>query len=379
MTTIAEGGTDPGVESGSTLRTVAPIVFECTADKIVASSPRARRRLRVAPHVAALLMSARAGLKDAPVDDPLVARLIAAGFLVPEDATDQIPEPWRVWGTTAWSFHTRIRDTDFVPGSQGGTPERTAAFNEHVTSRPMPETSRAETDDRILLLPRVRHPMTASYRDVLEGRRTHRDFEDRPVDLDRFADMLHYCFAPLRFVDAGPMGVMQLRAAASGGARHETTAFAVVWNVDGITPGLYHYDDIRHGLVPLAPSVSREELERITFRQGLFTTAAFGVLTVAVADRLSWKYQHPRAYKILLQDVGHVAQVFSMTAAALGLGAAVTGAFKDTETDDLLQLDRPCEFTTFALACGHPILRPDGLPLRIKPPETAQASRRARP
>src|SRR4051794_10289413 len=43
---------------------------------------------------------------------------------------------------------------------------------------------------------------------------------------------------PLRFADDGPMGVLQLRAAAAGGARHETEAFVFVVTVAGVQPGL---------------------------------------------------------------------------------------------------------------------------------------------
>jgi SagB-type dehydrogenase family enzyme len=233
---------------------------------------------------------------------------------------------------------------------------------------------RAAPSERVLLLPRVRTPLSVPYRDVLEGRRTHRDFEDRPIGLDTFSDMLHYCFAPLRFADAGPMGVLQLRASASGGARHETEAFVFALNVTGVRPGLYHYDTIRHGLSPLGGRAGRAELEHLTHHQGFFRQASFGVLTAAVAHRMAWKYHHPRTYKLLLQNVGHVAQVFSMTATALGLGAAITGAVRDTEADTLLGLEQPGEFTTFALACGFPVRGPDGLPLALRTPSEAPAS-----
>ena len=50
------------------------------------------------------------------------------------------------------------------------------------------------------------------------------------------------------------------------------------------------------------------------------------------------------------------AQGFSMTATLLGLGTAVTGPIRDSDTDDLLRLLQPGEFTTFAMACGRPRL-----------------------
>ncbi|WP_052849915.1 SagB/ThcOx family dehydrogenase [Streptomyces avicenniae] len=362
---------------GDLLYAVDPLVIEATAAGLVVSSPRLPTRLHVQPHIADLLLAARDGVTPdgGGVAAPgAVAHLARAGFLVPKEDTAAEPGiPWDAWGVTAWSLHNQTRDTPFV-GSRSDDPAHLRDVLEEIASRPRPSAVRAPRTDRILLLPRVRAAMDVPYRDVLERRRTHRDFADEPIGLDTFSDMLHYCFAPLRFADAGPMGVLQLRAAASGGARHETEAFVFVLHVTGVRPGLYHYDPVRHGLEPVAPDAGRDTLEHLTYGQGFFRHAAFGVLTAAVSHRMSWKYRHPRAYKLLLQNVGHVAQVFSMTATALGLGASLTGAIRDTEADALLGLDSPAEFTTFALACGVPLRGPDGLPLSIRTPQEPPAT-----
>ncbi|MFJ4680344.1 SagB/ThcOx family dehydrogenase [Kitasatospora sp. NPDC088783] len=361
--------TGPVPATASGLRTVDPLVIEASRGTFLISSPRTAKRLKVEPHVLDLLLSARDGLDEnrSPTGDRgTVHLLVEHGFLVTGNGS--VPAPWDTWGITAWSFHQRVRDTPFIDDSSPGLAERYARM---VADRPQPSSLRPPPTDRILLLPRVRTQCESGYLDVLQNRRTHRHFEDRPLDLDRFSDLLHYSFAPLRFTDAGAMGTLQLRAAASGGARHECEAFVLVFNVDHVEPGLYAYDGVRHGLVPLDRTVTREQVEWLTFRQRFFTDSAFGVFTASVADRMAWKYRHPRAYKLMLQNVGHVAQVFSMTAHALGLGAAVTGAIRDTETDDLLGLDTPMEFTTFAMACGFPRKQQDGLPLGIRTPRRA--------
>ncbi|MFF4398661.1 SagB/ThcOx family dehydrogenase [Streptomyces sp. NPDC001480] len=367
--TASENGTSiaPSKESLGKLRTVDPLVIEALEGKFVISSPRNRLRLRVRADIVGLLLGARDGLDGNWPDgtpEAAVKCLADYGFLVLEN--QEPPTPWADWGTTAWSFHNRIRDTDFIDGSE----EAAQRYVEKLSARPRPSSVRRPPSERILLLPRIRVRCEAPYLDVLESRRTHRHFDDTPVDLDRFSDMLHYSFAPLRFADAGPLGTLQLRAAASGGARHECEAFVFVFNVSGVEPGLYMYDGIRHGLVPVDENAGREQAEYLTHHQGFFVSCSFGVFTAAVAERMSWKYPDPRAYKIMLHNVGHMAQVFSMTASALGLGAALTGAIRDSDADSLLQLDEPREFTTFAMACGIPSPGPDGLPQSIKTPRT---------
>lgn len=358
----------PAQPPSTVFRAVDPLVVEVSRDSFVVTSPRASKRLKVDRAIVDLLLGARDGLGASwPTtrEAPAIRRLIDFGFLV--ERTEPVPTPWDDWGTAAWSFHNRIRDVPFMVNEPSELADR---YVEEISARPRPSSMRHQHLERILLLPRVRTRCDAAYLDVLESRRTHRHFEDTPVPLDVFSDLLHYCFAPLRFADAGPMGVLQLKAAASGGARHEAEAFIFVFNVTHVDPGLYAYDGIRHGLVPLrdADCSGRDVLEDLTFHQKFFETAAFGVITAAVAERMSWKYRNPRAYKFLLQNVGHLAQVFSMTAHALGLGAAITGAIKDTEADRLLGLDTPREFNTFALACGVPRRGSDGLPLAIRTP-----------
>ncbi|MFD6162961.1 SagB/ThcOx family dehydrogenase [Nocardia sp. NPDC060256] len=351
------------------LRTVDPLIVEASGGGFRISSPRCEKRLRVAPYIVELLVAARNGLgkNDFRSDTEGPIRLLTEyGYLVTENPPT--PSPWDTWGTTAWTFHQRVRDTPFIDNT---SPTATAAYLEKVSRRPRPSSFRVRPDARILLLPRVRVRCDVRYLDVVQARRTHRHFDGEPLDLDRFSDMLHYTFAPLRFADAGALGVLQLKAAASGGARHECEAFVLALDVDQVAPGLYAYDGVRHGLVPIDATVTRDQAEWLTHGQGLFRTAAFGVFTAAVADRMAWKYLNARAYKLMLHNVGHMAQVFSMTAAALGLGAAITGAIRDTEADRLLGLDMPSEFTTFAMACGVPLLRADGLPLSIKLPSTA--------
>ncbi|WP_329585025.1 SagB/ThcOx family dehydrogenase [Kitasatospora sp. NBC_01250] len=349
------------------VRAVDPLFIQPDASGIQVSSPLVPARLRVGPETAQLLISARTPL-SVPEAEPgttssllaAVEQLLALGFLVKADdePVPAAPSPWDAWGPVAWWFHQRTRNVAFLPEEEVG------AFRSELLTRPRPSGyAHPGPETPVLLLPRVRQPMTMSFQDVLEQRRTHRTFTDQPVSLDALATLLHYSFAPLRFSDCGDLGVTQLRAAATGGARHETDAYVAVFTVRDVSPGLYRYDAIRHGLLPVDARVDRETWEELTSRQGFFTTGSFALITVAVAERMSWKYRHARAYRFLMQDVGHVAQVVSMTATALGLGAALTGAFQDDLVDQALGLDPGSEFATFVMVCGTPRTRPDGMPL----------------
>ncbi|WP_051966488.1 SagB/ThcOx family dehydrogenase [Kitasatospora mediocidica] len=350
------------------VRAVNPLFIQPDATGIQVSSPLVPTRLRIGPEIAELLISARTPLSVPEAECgaassrlAAVEQLLALGFLVKaeeDEPAPAAPSPWDAWGPVAWWFHQRTRNVAFLPAEQVGD------FRSELLTRPRPSGyAHPGPETPVLLLPRVRRPMTMSFQDVLEQRRTHRTFTGQPVSLDAFATLLHYSFAPLRFSDCGDLGVTQLRAAATGGARHETDAYVAVFDVRDVSPGLYRYDAIRHGLLPVDARADREFWEGLTSRQGFFTTGSFALITVAVAERMSWKYRQARAYRFLLQDVGHVAQVVSMTATALGLGAAITGAFQDDLVDQALGLDPGSEFATFVMVCGIPRTRDDGMPL----------------
>ncbi|MFS4093627.1 SagB family peptide dehydrogenase [Streptomyces sp. AF1A] len=359
------------------VKTISPIQLQLDHDKIHLTSPRVPGRLRVKRQVAEILVTLQEPQDQSTVSHPelsdeqtqsVLQKLISAGYLLPaEEATEetQNPHPWDVWGTSAWNFHTQLKDAPFLRGASN----EMDAYEARITSRVRPPNVRKEDPETpILLLPRVRSEMNVSFRSVLENRRTHRHFKEEAVGLDDFATLLHYSFAPMRFADSGIMGVQQLKSYASGGARHEAEAYVTVFNVDGIEAGAYRYDTIRHGLLPVPADLSREAMERFTYNQEFFTTSAFGVITTALTERMAWKYPHPRAYKLMLHNVGHLVQVFSMTASALGLGAAITGGFRDTEVEKALRIHGSSEFPTFFMGCGVPELTPEGQPAIYRPP-----------
>lgn len=333
-------------------------------------SPIVDKRILVSNDIAQLVLTAQHGIPKVysgsllgwPKDryTAVTQRLAGYGYLI--DGTDaaDAPSPWRDWGAIAWAYHTSLSRPSPLDASQP------LNFSQDMPSRPPPFRDLSRTP--ALLLPRLSPRSDMRFIDVLEVRRTHREFVPVPISIEALSDVLRYTFGPLRFVDAGALGVMQLRAAASGGARHETDAYVYVFNVTDIAPGVYLYDGLRHGLVSVRAGMLRDELDELTFNQGPPCTAGFGVVTVAETERMCWKYRQPGAYRVLWQDVGCLAQVFSLMCASLGLGASMTGAIRTEEARTALRVASASELITFAMCCGHPQLRNNGLPSSVNVP-----------
>lgn len=344
------------------LGAVWPLFIEIDRGDIFATSPDLEHRVRINFRALELILAASC---EGGVDISSgrnYDNLLRAGLVKPiKDVRESLPQPWNDWGALAWTFHEWTRGVHFV---ERGSEEMDRLFEKLANKKtpPLTKIQKLKQSGHIVLLPRVFRDMNVSFKSVLETRRTHRIFEPLPIRLDDLSTLLHYTFSPIRFADAREFGTVELRASVSAGARHETTACVAIFNVEGLNPGLYVYDQIRHGLIPLNESGEREYFESVTANQGFNDNSAATVITVADSSSMSWKYNDARSYRLMMMNVGSLAQTFSMVSTALGYGAAITGALDEKSLEKKLGLEVPREIPTFSLTIGIPSRRPDGLP-----------------
>ena len=132
--------------------------------------------------------------------------------------------------------------------------------------------------------------------------------------------------------------VMLKKTSPSGGAMHPTEAYFIVHRVEGLLPGLYHYNSVEHALQPLPWTGTPEELEAFARLavggQQWFSESPVQVVLVPRFARNFWKYQnHPKAYRVAILDIGHLSQTLLITATELGLGAFVTAAINEIDIE----------------------------------------------
>lgn len=332
--------------------------------------PGQRRWLIANPDLVSLLYAAtdwvdadalatRVGAEHAARARAAIDSLCAAGLLVTEDTSDALPPVWKHWGTVAQRAHIDARDANYLVDSQ----RRDEVAARIAADGQPPSPFKTYPDAPALFLPRRPMPLRTPVEDVFAARRTHRRFADAPASIDALATVLYYTFAPQRFLDGGLFGVQQARVSASAGGRHEVECYVAVFAVDAVPPGLYHYAPDRHVLELLDADVDRATIGDLVFEQDASYQGAFTCLTTAVAARLSWKYRHPRAYRLWMYDAGHYAQTFALTCTALGLAPFQTVAFHDSRVEALLGLDPDEEFAVYLLAAGIPEPSPTALPV----------------
>ncbi|MGK5637193.1 SagB/ThcOx family dehydrogenase [Streptomyces sp. URMC 126] len=295
-----------------------------------------------------------------------VRQLHTYGFLVSagEDGPDErLAEHWESWSPEAAVLHYASKDADY---------SESPSVNEDFRAGRRSALFKNYPDADRVLLPRAPLDVDAGYVRTLYARRTHRAFAPAALPLPSLAALLAMVFGPSEFLDGQDFGALMKRTSAAGGSRHELEAYVGVFAVEGITPGLYHYNCVEHSLELLDPGFTREQAAHLCWDQSAIAEAPVTVFVTAVVDRMSSKYRAPRAYRVMLLNAGHLGQTFALTATALGLGPFQTAAFRDTDVEAALGIDGIRETALYALATGLPTA-----PATPEPPAGLDAFRRA--
>jgi SagB-type dehydrogenase family enzyme len=200
--------------------------------------------------------------------------------------------------------------------------------------------------------------MTSSSRgfeDVRMSRRTIREFSGETVSRGSFEDALLGTFGiETMFSQSGDLPDLPGKAFMSAGALHELWPAVVVYNVEGVSPGTYVFNDSDSSLSRLGSAPSRESLSEMARGQKYADDCAFALILISDLDQISGKYTGPSAYKLALVDAGCALQMFGMSLTAVDLGGVPTGAIDTQKVTDWLSL-ADYETPLFIFFCGCPL------------------------
>ena len=223
--------------------------------------------------------------------------------------------------------------------------------------------------------PRVDLPLdekSGQLYEALANRRSIRAFDNaRSLQLRDLATLLRYTFGCHGTLELSPETLLVHKTSPSGGSLHPIEAYPLVLDVEGLAPGLYHYDIRAHALEPL------EELDRgqaaelaADLANGqLYAGSAHALVLMTVRFfRNHWKYRRrSRTYGVMLMDAGHLSQTFYLVAAELGLGAFYTAAVDGPRIEATLGLEPEEEGALAICGCGVRKTAGDDLGLAFQP------------
>lgn len=184
--------------------------------------------------------------------------------------------------------------------------------------------------------------MDDEYDRLLAGRHSERDFSRSPITLDELSKILFSC----RIVDT--QREPERRTYPSAGARFPVEIYPIVFNVDNLARGAYHYNMPRHKLEVLLEQDLRDRETEIV-SPFLSNTAAALVLT-AVLARSEIKYGN-KAYPYSLIEAGHIGQNIQLACAKYDIGCCSIGGFVNDTVSEILDLTED-EIPIYVLGIG---------------------------
>ena len=282
-----------------------------------------------------------------------LAELVQHGLLLPKNSPEltrdtRIAKEWSDWLPAA-SFHFATKDAPYVDRSRWSLNQ----LKSILPKTPQPGIFKTLNGAMKVSLPRRAFPDSEFIR-VLLARKTHRQFSKEDVTLEAVSQLLSLVWGVTGYLYSPRFGKLLHKTSPSAGARHPGEVYLMALRVKGLSSGLYHYHPAHHYLERLSTRVTPNKAWLYCARAEHAEKAAALFLMTAVFPRTMWKYQHARAYRVVLLDAGHLCQTFCLVATWLGLAPFCTAALKDTLIEKDLGIDGVRESVLYVAGVGLP-------------------------
>jgi SagB-type dehydrogenase family enzyme len=246
--------------------------------------------------------------------------------------------PFRDGQEAAWTYHRATCYSQLNKRAQAGlsdTPPRPSEEYEGARYFPLPPCDRPER----------------SLTSLLEHRSSCRQFSRAALQLRQLGAL---AWATYGNTGVHALGALDLatRTIPSAGGLYPLELWFVISRVEGLAPGIYHYQPVLHGIELVAEAEFLDHLlARVFMGQTYAGDAAVVAVLAAVPARSLDKYGD-RGYRYLLLEAGHAMQNLNITANAIGLGSCNLGGFYDDELATLCRMDTEKQFPLYACAVG---------------------------
>jgi SagB-type dehydrogenase family enzyme len=282
-----------------------------------------------------------------------ISQLVKHGLLLPKDSPEaaqdsRIAKEWSDW-LPEGSFHFSTKDVPYLDRS-GWSLDRLKSI---MPKTPQPRLVKTLKGVAKVWLP-ARPSSDSEFIRVLMARKTHRRFSDKELKLETVSQLLSLVWGVNGYLYSPRFGKLLHKTSPSAGARHPGEVYLMALRVKGLKPGLYHYHPAHHRLEMINANATREKAWLYCARQHFVRNAGALFLMTAVFPRTMWKYQHARAYRVVLLDAGHLCQTFCLVATWLRLAPFCTAALKDTLIEEDLGIDGIRESVLYVAGVGLP-------------------------
>jgi SagB-type dehydrogenase family enzyme len=249
-------------------------------------------------------------------------------------------------GIFSRKFH-RQTNFDYPVGTPPSDPQYWPKEWKEIHHKKYPRFPKTELPRKFLEL--------GSLKSSLKKRHSTREFDlAKSITLDELSTLLYFSAGTKPpYINSVGESVIR-RHYPSGGARYPLEVYLGIQRVEGVDPGIYHYDTREHLLENL--TTDREYLESL--KEGLYYTwsrdAAIIFLITSVWSRNMMKYKD-RGYRIILMETGHLAQNLSLTATAIGIECCNSVGFHNGRINEVLDIENEDEDSLYMAVLGKSI------------------------
>lgn len=193
----------------------------------------------------------------------------------------------------------------------------------------------------------------AAFHALTRTRRSRRDYTGDALARAEFDALLHTACG-ITGAASWSNGELKLRAYPSSGALYAVEIYPVVFNVDGLDPGIYHYVASENALeaVRLDDDLSSFIDACLPVEREMVSGAAAMICLVGEFRRHERKYGEG-GYRMMVAEAGHISQNLVLSAAALHLSARPFGGVFDALINRQLGLDESEEQFLLSVLVGH--------------------------
>lgn len=128
------------------------------------------------------------------------------------------------------------------------------------------------------------------------------------------------------------------RTAPSAGGIYPFDVYLVVYNVEGLTKGLYKYIPEHNQLNLVLSADLQTKFYEAVYSQSMFLSAGMVMVYAIDLNRVKSQYGDRGINRYTPMDIGHSAENVYLQGEVLGIGTVAVGAFDDKKVEQVLNL-----------------------------------------
>ncbi|MEG0805780.1 MAG: SagB/ThcOx family dehydrogenase [Lachnospiraceae bacterium] len=185
--------------------------------------------------------------------------------------------------------------------------------------------------------------------EVLYKRKSSRVYTGQPMSLLQLSFLL---WAQQGVKTIRGNNYATIRTVACGGARHEFECYIAVQNVEGLTPGYYHYMPDLHAVELIEEKKDMTgDIHESLCEQAWAVKANVVFYYSIIPYRAEWRYGI-YAHRTALMDAGHITENLYVAASAAGVGTCAIASIETDCSNVMFHLEGKEEFIFYAAPAG---------------------------